>query len=172
MGLIFLTGMTGSGKTTVGEKLAERLGVPFVDADQEIERATGKTISDIFIEDGEGEFRDCEAVALSVAAELRDVVIALGAGALAADENYELVQDSGTLIYLRASLPILAKRLKHADNRPLLIKQKSAADLAQRLADMLKQPEARYLSADVVVDVDGLSPEEIIEIILRKTVSP
>jgi shikimate kinase len=171
MGLIFLTGMTGSGKTTVGEKLAARLGMPFVDADHEIERATGKTISEIFAAGGEPEFRDCEAVVLSVAVELHDVVIALGAGALAADENFELVQDSGTLIYLRASLPILAERLRNAEGRPMLAKSKSAADLTQRLQELLKQREARYLTADIVADVDGRNPDEIVELIVRKAAS-
>lgn len=168
MGLIFITGMTGSGKTTVGEKLAARLGVPFVDADHEIERATGKTIGEIFAAGGEPEFRDCEAVALSVAADLNDVVIALGAGALAADENFELVQDSGTLIYLRASLNVLAKRLRNAEDRPMLAQAKSPTQLTHQLAEMLNRREARYLTADIVVDVDERSPDEIVKLIARK----
>ncbi|MCX6600541.1 MAG: shikimate kinase [bacterium] len=171
MGLIFITGMTGAGKTVVGEKLAARFGVPFVDADREIERATGKTIAEIFAAGGESEFRDCEAVALSVAADLRDAVIALGAGALMDDQNFELVQESGQLIYLRADVDVLAKRLARAADRPLLRDAHTPAQRKKRLHELLSLREPRYLTADVVIDVDARTPEEIVALLLLRLAS-
>jgi shikimate kinase len=172
MGLIFITGMTGAGKTAVGEKLAGRLGVPFVDADREIERATGKTIAEIFAAEGEAEFRDCEAVALSVAADLEDAVIALGAGALMDDQNFELVQESGKLVYLRADVDVLTKRLAHAADRPLLSDARTPAQRKKRLQELLSYREPRYLTADVVMDVDTQTPDEIVALLLRRLASP
>ena len=172
MGLIFITGMTGAGKTVVGEKLAARFGVPFVDADREIERATGKTIAEIFAAGGESEFRDCEAVALSVAADLRDAVIALGAGALMDDQNFELVQESGKLVYLRADVGVLAKRLARAADRPMLHDAQTPAQRKKRLEEHLGHREQRYLTADVVMDVDARTPDEIVALLLRRLASP
>lgn len=171
MGLIFITGMTGAGKTAVGEKLAGRLGVPFVDADREIERATGKTIAEIFAAGGESEFRDCEAVALSVAADLGDAVIALGAGALMDDQNFELVQESGQLVYLRADVNVLAKRLARAADRPLLRDARTPVQLKKRLQELLSLREPRYLTADVVIDVDARTPDEIAALLLLRLAS-
>ncbi|RPH93932.1 shikimate kinase [candidate division KSB1 bacterium] len=163
MGLIFLTGMTGSGKTTIGEKLAGKLGVPFVDLDREIERAAGRTAAEIFAQEGEMEFRDCEAVALSVAAELSDAVVALGAGALMADDTFELVQESGRLIYLKTGLDLLTQRLSQVKDRPLLAEAHTAAQLKAALEKMLLEREPRYLKADIVVLVDDRrSPDEVI----------
>ena len=172
MGLIFITGMTGAGKTAVGEKLAGNLGVPFVDADREIERATGKTIAEIFAAGGESEFRDCEAVALSVAADLRDAVIALGAGALMDDQNFEMVQESGQLIYLRADVNVLAKRLARAADRPLLRDAHTPDQRKKRLHELLSLREPRYLTADVVLDVDARTPDEIAALLLLRLASP
>jgi len=171
MGLIFITGMSGVGKTTVGEKLAAKLGVPFVDVDGEIERATSKSIAEIFAAGGEEEFRDCEAVALSVAAELPEAVIALGAGALMDDQNLELVQESGVLLYLRAKTEVLAKRLKRATDRPLLGDAKSSEELKKRLQKLLARREARYLTADMVMDVDAQTPDEIVARLLPRLAS-
>jgi shikimate kinase len=167
MGLIFLTGMTGSGKTTVGAKLADRLGVMFVDLDHEIERAAERDIAGIFAESGEEEFRDFEAVALSVAASFSDAVIALGAGALDADGNFDLVRETGTLIYLRADVDLLLQRSAHLRNRPLLAEAKSQAELRSKLMDMLTRREPRFVFADVVVDVKARdSVEQLVESIL------
>jgi shikimate kinase len=171
MGLIFITGMTGAGKTVVGERLAAKLGVPFVDADREIERATGKTIAQIFATGGESEFRDCEAVVLSVAADLGDAVVALGAGALMDDQNFELVQNSGRLVYLRVSVDALARRLAKASDRPLLGDARTPSDLKNRLQELLKEREPRYLKGDAVMDVDERSPDELVALLIRRLAS-
>jgi shikimate kinase len=172
MGLIFITGMAGVGKTVVGEKLAAKLGVPFVDADRAIERATGKTITEIFAAGGESEFRDCEAVALSVAGDLEDAVIALGAGALMDDQNFELVQETGRLVYLRANVEVLAKRLARVADRPLLRDAQTPAQRKMRLQEILTLREPRYLAAGVVMDVDTRTPDEIVALLLRRLASP
>jgi shikimate kinase len=167
--MIFLTGMTGSGKTTVGAKLAERLGVMFVDLDHEIERAANRTISAIFHDGGEEEFRDCEAVALSVAATVPDAVVALGAGALEIDDNFDLVRDSGLLVYLRADINLLAKRSSRLTDRPLLADAKSDRELRSRLMRMLEQREPRFVFADLTVDIqEGDSVDRIVDSVLSE----
>jgi shikimate kinase len=98
-------------------------------------------------------------------------VIALGAGALMDDQNFELVQESGKLIYLRADVDVLAKRLAHAADRPLLADAKTPAQRKKRLHELLSHREPRYLTADVVIDVDARTPEEIVVLLLRRLVS-
>jgi shikimate kinase len=141
----------------------------FVDLDQEIERASSRTVSAIFGEYGEEEFRDVEAVALSVAASVSDAVIALGAGALEADDNFELVRESGTLVYLRANVDLLAKRAVRLQNRPLLAGVASTDEMRTLLMRMLEQREPRYVFADVVVDMnEGDSVDQVVSLVLRE----
>lgn len=169
MGLTFLTGMAGIGKTCVGSLLAEYLGVPFIDLDQEIERASGRTIADIFSQMGEEEFRDYESVALGVAATLTDAVIALGAGTLVRNENFEIVQESGILIYLQGTLELLASRLASTGNRPLLFGATSPGELKPKLSHLLAEREFRYHCADEIIMIaDRHKPEEIAAEIFRR----
>jgi len=164
MGLIFLTGMTASGKTTLGEKLAAKLRSPFVDLDARIARATGRKVIQIFAEGGEAAFREQEALALRRVVRMPDAVIALGAGALERQSNFELVHAHGILIYLRAPLDLLAQRLIDPSGRPMLAGVDNLEHLEHRLLDMLSQREPRYMTALIVVDTDGMtSAEDLVE---------
>lgn len=160
---IFLTGMTCSGKTTVGQMLAERLNLPFVDLDAEIERSAGRAIRNIFSEMGERAFRDYETAALLEALQKEEAVIALGAGALDRDWNFELVRAAGTLIYLKAGLDVLMSREVDPSCRPLLAGVKDKEELRERLGQMLFRREPRYQTAPITITMDTVDrPEDIV----------
>lgn len=155
---VILVGLMGSGKTTVGRLLAERLGRPFLDSDLEIEARTGRTVREIFESDGEDAFRKLEAEVL--AEELADAspaVVAAAGGTVLAEENRRLLQASGTVIWLRAEPAVLVERATTGVHRPLLDR-----DPAGVLADMAAQRERLYEEvADVVVDTTGRTPESV-----------
>lgn len=152
MGLIFLTGMPGAGKTTVGNIVAHELQYSFVDLDEDIERRAGKSIPQIFSDDGESAFRDCESAALADACQIAEGVIALGAGALEREDNFKRVISCGTLVYLRAPMKKLVERNRSVSSRPLLAKTDSDEELRFRLRDLLRRRQERYLAARVIVD--------------------
>ncbi|HEY3294815.1 MAG TPA: shikimate kinase [bacterium] len=160
MGLIFLTGMTGSGKTVVGEKLAAKLGIAFIDLDAKVARTTGRKIPQIFAEEGESAFREQEALALRRVAKTPEGVVALGAGALERQASFELVHAHGALVYLRASVDLLVERLHVLNDRPLLAGADTAEDLKARLREMLARRERHYLTAQIVIDIDDQTSVE------------
>jgi shikimate kinase len=110
----------GVGKSTVGKKLAGRLGVSFIDCDQELERRNGVTVSTIFDIEGESGFRARETRLLEELADKDIGVIATGGGVVTQAENRELLRRKGCVIYLNASTDLLWSRLRHCKNRPLL----------------------------------------------------
>ena len=160
--MVTLTGFMGSGKTTVGKVLADFLGCPFYDLDDLVVKKAGKSITDIFAQDGEPAFRDLEAQVLSQTvgkyAE-STVVLALGGGAILAPASAALLHDKTVCIYLRATLDTLLGRLAgETAGRPL------ADDaLAARLAS--REPIYEE-TAHVIIDTDGLSPDEVADEII------
>ena len=117
---IFLCGMMGSGKSTVGRCLAEADGLPFIDLDEEVEIAAGREINDIFSTDGEAAFRDMEIEALRRAVAAGDAVIALGGGTPCREEAQGIIARAGRLVYLRIGAVTLGRRLSVDTSRPLL----------------------------------------------------
>ena len=161
--LITLTGFMGSGKTTVGEVLADFLGCPFYDLDALVVKKAGRSIPEIFADGGEAAFRTLEAKVLRQAVEKyaeSTAILSLGGGTLGTPASARLVAEKTTCIYLRASVDTLAARLApEAAGRPLL---RGAPDLRERIASLLAGREDVYAStAHVTVDTDGLSPEQI-----------
>ncbi len=155
--LISLCGFMGSGKTTVGRILADALGCPFLDLDELIVNKAGKSIPDIFAEDGEAAFRQLEARLLKQTVEKYGegtAVLSLGGGAVLTPTSAALLQEKTVCIYLRATLDTLLGRLAgETAGRPL-------ADDA--MAERLAAREPLYeKTAHVTIDTDGLSPEEI-----------
>ena len=148
-GNIFLVGMMGSGKTTVGRALAQRLKLPFVDTDRILVERTGVPVATIFEIEGEGGFRRRESTVLAELASGDDQVIATGGGAVLAAENRAVLRAGGTVVYLRARLDHLWERTRHDTSRPLL----ATADPRATLAALLEARDPLYREvAHVVVD--------------------
>jgi len=148
-GNIFLVGLMGAGKTSVGKLLARRLGKTFYDCDHEIERATGVKVAVIFEIEGEAGFRAREAKTLAELVGRRDIVLATGGGAVLSADNRKLLADNGVVVYLRASPSDLWGRTRHDRNRPLL----QTADPLARLRQLFDERDPLYRSsADIVID--------------------
>ena len=160
--MITLTGFMGSGKTTVGKVLADFLGCPFMDLDDLIVKKAGKSIPEIFAQDGESAFRQLEARLLRQTVEKyteNTVVLALGGGAVTAPASAALLREKTVCIYLRASLETLLQRLEgETAGRPL-----ADASLADRLA--AREPIYEE-TAHVIIDTDGLTPDEVADEII------
>jgi len=116
---VVLVGMMGAGKTAIGKALAERLEVPFLDSDAEIERAANMSIAEIFARDGEAFFRDRETEVIRRLLERRGV-LSTGGGAFMSERNRRLISQHGVSVWLKADLKLLWNRVKHKDTRPLL----------------------------------------------------
>jgi shikimate kinase len=159
-GNVYLVGMMGCGKSTVGAALAVRLARPFVDLDREIENSAGATVAEIFRRRGETGFRALEDQALARVAELRGAIVALGGGALIQPDHRGLVQASGLVVWLRARPAELARRLTGGADRPLLVGLGSAARRA-RLAELLRARRSGYAIADLAIDTDGRTVDEL-----------
>jgi len=153
-GNVFLVGMMGAGKTSVGKLLARRLGKTFRDCDQEIERATGVKVAVIFEIEGEAGFRAREAKVLAELVRGSDTVLATGGGAVLSAENRRLLAENGTVIYLRAAPVELMNRTRHDRNRPLL----QTADPLARLESLHAERDPLYRDvADIIVDTGSQS---------------
>jgi shikimate kinase len=149
-------GMMGAGKTTVGGLVAQRLGVSFLDVDTTIEATAGKPIPDIFIDDGEDHFRALERAAVAEALTGFDGVLALGGGAVMADETRKLLADH-TVVYLSVEVPDAIRRVGLGAGRPMLQMNPRAT-----LRHLLDQRRPLYQEvATMVVVTDGRTPDEI-----------
>jgi shikimate kinase len=150
-GNIFLVGMMGAGKTTVGKALARRLGCDFVDCDREIVERTGVPIATIFEIEGEAGFRSRETAVLAELAMRQNAVIATGGGAILAEENRRVMREHGTVVYLRAALDHLHERTRRSNTRPLL----ATGDRRATLASLLEVRDPLYRDAAHLVIESG-----------------
>lgn len=153
-GSIFLVGLMGAGKTSVGKLLARRLGKIFQDCDQEIERATGVKIPVIFEIEGEAGFRARESKMLAELTARRDIVLATGGGAVLSADNRRLLAENGVVVYLRAAAPELWGRTRNDKNRPLLKSADPQAKLEQLFVE--RDPLYREVAA-IIVDTGNQS---------------
>jgi shikimate kinase len=153
---IVLVGLMGAGKSTVGRRLAARLGLSFVDADHEIEHAAGMTISDIFAKFGEQHFRDGERRVIQRLIDGRAKVIATGGGAFVNDETRALILSDALAIWLDAPVEVLVDRVGRRDTRPLL----RGRDPAQVLRDLAAVRNPLYAQAHLRV-ASGNAPHDI-----------
>ena len=117
--VIVLVGLMGAGKSTVGRRLAEKLDLPFVDADHEIEAAAGKTIPEIFADHGETYFRDGERKVITRLLDGGAAVLATGGGAYVNPATRDMIRSKGISVWLKADLPLLMRRVSRRSNRPL-----------------------------------------------------
>lgn len=159
---IYLIGMMGSGKSTIGPLLAEHLGYSFLDTDTTIEKLVGQSVGEIFQTVGEAEFRQIETQVLAeVSAHLR-LIVATGGGIAIERENWNHLHQ-GLVIWLDPPVEILVERLQGDTTRPLL----ASADFQSRLATILAERRHRYAEADIQISIDrNLTTEEIIDRIL------
>lgn len=162
---IFLIGLMGAGKTTVGRALARRLNKQFIDSDHEIEARTGVSIPLIFEIEGEASFRQREAEAIRDLTAKSDIVLATGGGAVLKPENREYLKTRGTVIYLRASVNSILQRTSHDKNRPLL----QTADPRQRLEQLAREREPYYLEiADFVIETGRPNVQSLVQTIIAQ----
>ncbi|MEP6769429.1 MAG: thiamine phosphate synthase [Acidobacteriota bacterium] len=129
-GRVYLVGFMGSGKTSIGRRVAERLGVPFVDLDEEIERTSGRTVRALFEDAGEAAFREREAVFLEATRSLPNAVVATGGGCYVQEGNRRTIASLGRAVFLDVPLPVLLSRLEGKRDRPLFAGPEQAALLA------------------------------------------
>jgi shikimate kinase len=160
---ILLVGMMGAGKSTVGSALAARLGWRYVDSDAQVEAATGRTVPEIFEADGEPAFRVEESRALREAlSDPSPSVVSVAGGAVLDPANRELIASAGTVVWLRAGVDTLARRVGEGAGRPLL-----SGDPAGVLARLSEVRDPLYASvADGVIDVDDMAEPEVLERVL------
>jgi len=165
---IVLVGMMGVGKSSVGRRLAARLGIPFVDADAEIEKAAGMTISDIFARHGEGDFRNGEARVIARLLESGPQVLATGGGAFMNPNTRAAIGAKGVSIWLSADFEVLMRRTsKRKNERPLL----QTADPAETLRRLLAEREPIYAEADLTVQSRDVAHDAIVGDILTALAS-
>jgi shikimate kinase len=161
--VVVLVGPPGSGKTTVGGLLAQRLGVDFRDTDADIEALEGKQIADIFVDDGEERFRKLERDAVAAALREHDGVLALGGGAVTSDETRQLLT-SAQVVFLDVGLAQASSRVGLGTSRPLLL-----GNVRAQLKRLLDERRPLYAEiADSVVSTDGLDPTQVTELIAAR----
>ncbi|MHB0939783.1 MAG: 3-dehydroquinate synthase [Armatimonadota bacterium] len=157
---LILAGFMGTGKSTIGRLLAERLRLPFIDVDTEIEAAAGKSIPAIFAADGETAFRALETQVLARLLKRDSAVMALGGGALTIPDNVMLAKRAGPVICLTADPSVIYQRVsREPGQRPLL----KVADPLAKIRDLLETRQASYLQADVQIDTSHLEPAGVVD---------
>lgn len=165
---LILIGYRGCGKTTVGERLAERLGWEFVDTDRLVEQAAQRSIREVFEQQGEAAFRTLESHAVALAVSRARCVISVGGGAVLSDENRRRLRDAGTCVWLTASPDELVRRTsgdpQSAATRPPL----TDVDAREEVQRLLAQRESLYRElAEHTIDTEGRTSEAVIEMVAK-----
>ena len=165
---IVLVGMMGVGKSSIGRRLGTRLGIPFVDADAEIEKAAGMSVADIFTRHGETAFRSGEARVIARLLNGGPQVLATGGGAVMNPETRALIQERGVSIWLSAEFELLLRRIsKRKAERPLL----QTADPAATLRELLATREPIYAKADLTVQSRDVPHDAVVAEIVERLAS-
>jgi shikimate kinase len=161
--IVYLVGMPGSGKSTVGPELARRLGVPFVELDAEIERTAGKRVREIFEADGEARFRELEAAALTEAAGRDPSVVSCGGGVVLEPANRVTLRATGEVVFLSVPLDVLRARIRPAADRPLIREQGDLERLFREREALYREFAAHVVDASgAVEDVAGAIERELL----------
>ena len=154
----------GAGKSTVGRRLAKRLGTQFFDSDKVIEEKTGVDIPTVFEYEGEDGFRSREEKIIKELCQLKNIILATGGGAILSENTRKLLSSSGTVFYLQATVESLVSRTQGDTNRPLL----KVGDKSQTFSTLLEQREPLYLKiADHVITTDGHTTNWTVNQILK-----
>lgn len=162
---VLLVGFMGSGKSTVGKILAQRLGMSFVDLDSFIEQSSGSSISSIFADSGEDGFRNLETAALRTVCDGAPAVIACGGGVVVRPENHSTLRACGTVVFLRVSVGEALARIGDVSSRPLL----AGPGGALAATALLDARAALYASvADIEIDTATLTPEQVADAVVTR----
>lgn len=161
---IVLTGFMGTGKTEVGRILSRKLGYSLVDADTEIEKEQGMTITEIFKQYGEPKFRDIESNVIKRLSEMKNAIISTGGGAVLRQENMHNLRKNGVIVCLTASPETIFKRTSNNNDRPLL----QVESPLQKIKELLEFRRPYYEKADIMIDTEGKSPLQVAEEIIGK----
>ena len=168
--IVFLVGYAGSGKSSLGKRLARRLGVRFVDTDKLVEQSEGASIADIFHYEGEEYFRIAERRAVeSLANECMDLVVATGGGLPTWRDNMEWLVRSGVTVYLRRTPEQILSRLSDygREKRPMF-RGKSDEELLQFMHEQMELREPYYAKAQIAVDCSVMSDDDVVEHLVTK----
>jgi shikimate kinase len=160
---LVLIGMPGCGKSAIGRRLAPRLNLPFMDADEEIERAAGKTITDIFTDHGEPYFRAGEVRVIARILNAGPAVLATGGGAFMAQETRDNIRRSGISIWVKADLPVLVRRVSKRSNRPLF----AGRDPEKVMKELMEARYPVFATADMIVESRDVPHEVIVGDIIK-----
>ena len=156
---IVLVGMMGAGKTTVGRRLATRLGRLFVDSDEEVEKAAGMTIEEIFSKHGEADFRTGEARVIARLLKDRDLVLGTGGGAFMNAETRALIKSCSVSVWISADFELLFQRVQRRSNRPLL----KTANPRETLQTLIDKRYPTYAEADVTIVSKDVPQDQVAE---------
>lgn len=160
---VVLVGLMGAGKSSVGRRLAASLGVPFCDSDDEVERAAGQTISDIFASLGEPAFREGERRVIARLLDDPPHILATGGGAFVNDQTRQLIKSKAVSVWLKADIEVLARRVGRKDTRPLLRDK----DPRQVLQDLAAVRDPLYGQADIVVETGDTPHQASVDAVLE-----
>jgi len=161
---IYLVGLMGAGKTTIGRQLAKTLKLPFYDSDKAIEERTGVDIPTIFEFEGEEGFRDREQKMIQQLTQMNGIVLATGGGAILREENRKLLKKNGFIVYLQCSIDRIVERTRRDTQRPLLQTENPRASIES----LFIQREPLYLScADFKIDTGIMSSKDVVGHILE-----
>ena len=162
---IYLIGLMGAGKTTIGRQLAKSLAVAFYDSDKAIEERTGVDIPTIFEFEGEEGFREREHKMLQQLTQLKGIVLATGGGAVLREENRALLKNNGFIVYLQCSVDRILERTRKDTQRPLL----KTDNPRERVETLYSQREPLYLEcANFIIDTGAMPSKEAVERILQE----
>ncbi|QCK16468.1 shikimate kinase [Mangrovivirga cuniculi] len=168
--LIYLIGLPGSGKSSVGKVLSSKLDCDFIDLDEWIEKNEKTSIKEIFAVKGENYFRDLETHALEILSDkfVTGTVISTGGGTPCYNDNIRLLKSTGLLVYLKTDIDVLVKRIEsnltEKDNRPLF----NAVDIESKYKALLRDRSSYYENAHLIVDTGRLTEIEIADLILSE----
>ena len=169
--IYYLTGFMTAGKSTIGPILANTLGWEFYDLDKEVEKKEGTKITELFNRRGEEYFRKSETEILRKLSGRNEVIISLGGGAIASDENFRIIKSSGKIIYLKSSPEIVYKRLRFKRDRPAFIFEgdelPSKEEFLRRINELLEARKKYYEQCDFIVDTDTQKVGKTVDIIAK-----
>lgn len=163
--IIFLIGFMGSGKSTLGRRLAKKISYDFMDMDKVLEESEGIGVPEIFAQKGEAYFRQKETELLKNLDQTRNMVVATGGGLPCHDDNMELINSKGVSVYLRMKVASLVCRLENAQMVRPLLQNLAADELQQYIENKLAEREPYYLMAHCIIKGESVKPDHVIALV-------